>query len=72
MKPRLRPDAKATIINTVTVSIEREHNFLYQSCLNCEHFKEKDEICLLVNKRPPVRVLVYSCEHWIDHDQIPY
>lgn len=72
MKPKLRNDAKASLTNIVTSAIEREHNFLYQCCLNCENFNEKLELCLLANKRPPVRVLTFGCEKWLDKDEIPF
>jgi len=71
MKPRIRPEAKDALTNIIKVAIELEHNSLYQSCLSCEHFQEKSELCLLVKKRPPVRVLVYGCEKWLERD-IPF
>lgn len=45
---------------------------IYKSCLNCEHFKEKEELCKLANARPPARVIAYSCERWNDYDEIPF
>lgn len=69
---KLRPDAKAAIINIVTSAMERDHNYLYQSCINCENFVEKTEQCILAKARPPVRILVYGCEKWTDRDIIPY
>ena len=72
MKPKIRHEAKASLTNIIQSAIEREHNFIYQSCLNCEHFKEQNELCLLVNKRPPARVIVLSCNAWMERDTIPF
>ena len=66
---KLNPDAKATIVNIITLALEREHNYLYQSCLSCIHFHETKEICKLANQRPPAKVIVFGCEHW---DFVPF
>lgn len=71
-KPIVRHEAKATLQLVIQTAIEREHNYLYQCCLNCENFVEKTELCSLVNKRPPAKIIVYSCEHWSERDQIPF
>lgn len=72
MKPKLRPDARATIVNIITVAMERDHNYLYQSCINCENFNDKTEQCYLAKTRPPAKVIVYGCEKWIEKDTIPF
>lgn len=70
MKPHLRPDARNILVNSIATSMERES--FYQCCINCEHFKEKTEICLLANQRPPARIIAYGCENWMDLDTIPF
>lgn len=71
-KPKIRHEAKSIIQHLIASGIEREHNYLYQCCLNCENFVEKTELCLLANKRPPVRILTFGCEHWTERDAIPF
>lgn len=70
MKPKIRHEAKSSI----QLSLENafQNIYIYQCCLNCENFVEKTELCLLVNKRPPVRILTYGCEAWIERDTIPF
>lgn len=70
MKPKIRHEAKASLVNIVAMAFEREHNYLYQSCINCEYFdKEK---CILVNQTPPAKVIVFGCEKWLEKDEIPF
>lgn len=45
---------------------------IYESCLNCDNFNEKDELCKLYNKRPPARVIAYGCPLWKDAYEIPF
>ena len=40
------------------------------SCLDCEHFRERKELCVLYNQRPPVRVLVNGCPSFSEN--IPF
>lgn len=75
MKPTLKPDARHDLRSTLYNSIEAtldQNKPIYISCLNCINFKEEKEICGLVNKRPPARVIAYGCEHWEDIDTIPF
>ena len=46
--------------------------FPFRNCLNCELFKEKEEICIPAKQRPPARVIAYGCESHIDKDEIPF
>lgn len=45
---------------------------IYKSCLNCEHFDEKNELCKKYKQRPPARVIAYACSSWEDYDEIPF
>lgn len=72
MKPILRHTAQAALRNIIASGIEREHNYLYQSCINCENFDEKNELCKLAKQRPPARVIVFGCPKWEDKDEIPF
>ncbi len=41
------------------------------SCLNCESWHDKTEICVLFKMKPPARVIVFSCgEQWLG--EIPF
>lgn len=64
--PKLRSDA------TYDISIALSKiEAVYQSCLNCENFDEKNELCKLCNLRPPARVIAYGCPQW-EYDEIPF
>jgi len=56
------------------IAVELTHKLIVdgamQSCLNCYHFNEKDEICGKYQMRPPARVIVTSCPEW--EDEIPF
>ena len=41
-----------------------------RTCINCEHFDEKPELCRLAGQRPPARVIATGCEKHLD--QIPF
>lgn len=72
LKPKLRIDAQAALCNIIRSAMEKDHNYLYQCCLNCENFHEGKNICLLVNKTPPAKIITFGCEKWVDRDEIPF
>lgn len=41
-----------------------------RTCVNCSHFDETNEMCRLVRKRPPARVIAFGCEKF--EDSIPF
>lgn len=42
----------------------------FRSCLNCEFWQDKEEVCRKWKVRPPAKVIVTGCE---DHsDEIPF
>ena len=43
---------------------------LLVSCLNCEQFDQKAEVCRLANVRPPAAVLIVGCPSW--SEDIPF
>lgn len=71
-QPKIRPEARSSLTNLIISAMERDHNYLYQSCINCEWFQEKTEQCFLVKQRPPAKVIVFGCEKWIEQDEIPF
>lgn len=36
--------------------------FIQKSCLGCQHFILKEEICQIANQRPPAKVIVTGCQ----------
>ncbi len=75
LKPKLRPDARHDIRARVynSVEIEMEKINIYRNCMNCINFREyQGEVCGLVMKRPPAKIIVNSCEQWEDKDEIPF
>lgn len=41
-----------------------------RTCINCENFDHDQEKCRLVDQRPPLKVIVYGCEQYIE--EIPF
>lgn len=72
--PKLRIDAYYDIQSALNEALIKTNsqNAILQSCLNCNRFNEKTEICKLANQRPPARVIAYGCPKWDDKDQIPF
>ncbi len=35
------------------------------SCINCENFDKKGEICILAGSKPPARVIMFGCPAWL-------
>ena len=73
-KPKLRinsmHDLQSRLYNSVILEIEKE--CVYCSCINCINFKEQQELCGLVNQRPPAKVIALGCDSWEDKDEIPF
>lgn len=40
-----------------------------RSCLQCMHWKYKEEICKKFKQRPPAKIIVNGCQY---HDFIPF
>ncbi len=66
----------ARIVNLKEVSeiliagITRDLERLSRTCINCEHFYEAKEFCLLAEAHPPARIIAFGCEKF--EDQIPF
>lgn len=70
-KPQLRDYSLNLVIDAYLR--EAGNNGIQKSCLSCKHFAEqKGEVCLKFNQRPPARVLVLSCQHYEDDNDIPF
>jgi len=52
------------------LAIQKTHELLVQrgilpSCVNCELWDEKQELCTKWGRRPPAKVIVIGCQHHI-------
>lgn len=56
----------------VTLSDSMQRTEFYQSCLTCNHFDDKTEICGLNQKRPPAIIIANGCECYDDSGEIPF
>ena len=76
VKPTLREGAKlelsAAASNSVYRVLEDMQNYPFKTCLKCDHFNEKDELCKLVNMRPPAKIIAFGCDKYADDDWIPF
>jgi hypothetical protein len=43
---------------------------LRRSCVTCEYFDQKNEMCKMVSQRPPARVVAFGCEKY--EQEIPF
>lgn len=43
---------------------------LNKSCVNCDHFNTSQELCGLVDERPPAKVIAQGCEQWVK--EVPF
>ena len=43
---------------------------LTKTCLTCDNFNERQEICLTYNQRPPARVIAFGCPAYLN--EIPF
>lgn len=63
-------EASKGIAGYLLPEIERVLRDCMTTCLNCEHFDEPREICNLVSKRPPARVIACGCN--AHKERIPF
>lgn len=75
-KPTLREGAKlelsAAASNSVYRVLEDMTNYPFKTCIKCDNFDEKNELCKLYNARPPARIIAFGCEQYKDDDWIPF
>lgn len=70
IKPRMRREALIELQSALSKAFN--FDFPFQSCLSCVSFRESDELCLLVNLRPPAKVIVYGCDQYMDNREVPF
>jgi len=66
MKPKFRKEAEVNLRE-----LFNKDTYPFQSCINCLNFT-KQELCKLVNERPPAQVIVFGCPQYFDIQEIPY
>ena len=78
IEPKLRNNFETELYqiyrNVLLSTIRNTAKFAYpfKSCINCNHFNDKKEICLLANSRPPAPIIVYGCDSHIEKNDIPF
>jgi len=56
-----RHEELKNLLNNVLTAMYNQGAF--RSCLNCEHWKEDDEVCRVAGfKRPPAKIIAYGCD----------
>ena len=50
----------------------KEATYPYKNCLNCIRWSSSLDKCIRFNAKPPTEIIVYSCEHHEDNDDIPF
>lgn len=50
-------------------TIYMQQRGLLLNCLNCHHWKDKEEICGKYLQRPPAKIIVSGCP---EHTDIPF
>lgn len=70
--PSHRADAVTELTTKLAAMFQTHIDNATKTCLNCEHFFEKDELCRFngINQRPPARVIVTGCP--AHQDEIPF
>jgi len=64
-------ESLAKAIHDVAVSFGTAAKRARRTCVNCQRFDERLEICKLASKRPPARVIAFGCDSF-DPDDVPF
>lgn len=68
-KAKIRDGILHDIVEALTA---KNPEGIHRSCLSCVCFRESDEMCMRFSQRPPARVIVLSCQHYEDNNDIPF
>ncbi len=75
-KPIVRATPHGDLFSTVNDAIRQfiynANNHPFQNCLNCKHWKYKEDICGKFGARPPTEIIVFSCPAYEDNEEIPF
>lgn len=82
LRPKTTPKLRSSLSYNMTAGLTgllkglsegRPGEGVFQSCLNCIHFRESaGEICGLYKARPPARIIAFGCPSYDDVDEIPF
>lgn len=75
-KPTLREEAKLEVSSAAAHSairvLEMVGNYPYKTCVRCDNFNLKDELCKLYSLRPPAEIIAFGCEKYDDDEWVPF
>lgn len=75
-KPELRVNARYNFRSAINGFVETifsdARSYPFQTCLNCDHWDDKEEICKKFSARPPAHIIVFSCPDYDDMNDIPF
>lgn len=71
--PLVRP-SQESLIRYAIEKIFKVTNigYPYRNCLNCLNWEFNNDYCGKFKSKPPTEIIVYSCEHYEDNDDIPF
>lgn len=71
--PQIRPSSESSIKYAIEKIFRVNHiGFPYRNCLNCMRWDMSKDLCGKFGSKPPTEIIVYSCEHYEDNDDIPF
>jgi hypothetical protein len=57
-------DSKEYVARRLEFQREALRAHVWQSCMNCEHFKKQEELCTVYKARPPAHVIAVGCTEY--------
>lgn len=71
--PTIRPSQETAIAYAIEKIFKVGRiGYPYRNCLNCISWNFDMDGCNKFQQKPPTEIIVYSCEHYEDNDDIPF